>query len=152
MSGDVRHFRRRFFGGFDTSDVMQYIEELAGQRNRYKTTGDRLEAELKSLNAEIRRLQSELDEADKRLTDIKVKSLDEASAGISTLRETYTDIRAEMETTTSTICSELSRLNGTLTTLSSVLDKTGTRFTELQAIVDREKAEVLFVKPPKFVI
>ena len=60
MSGDVKHFKRRFFGGFDTTDVMLYIEELAAQRNKYKSTGDRLEAELKTLNAELHSLNSEI--------------------------------------------------------------------------------------------
>lgn len=143
MSGEVRHFRRRFFGGFDTNDVMLYIEELAAQRNKYKTTGDRLELELKNLTDEIKRLQADLDDADRRIMEIKVKSLDEANNSISTLKETYTNIRSEMETTTNTICSELGKLNNTLTTLSSVLDRTGYRFTELQTLVEHEKAEAL---------
>ena len=143
MSGDVKHFKRRFFGGFDTTDVMLYIEELAAQRNRYKMTGDRLEAELKTLNTEIRRLQEELDEADRRIMDIKVHSLEEASGSIASLKDTYTDIRTEMESTTNNICSELSRLNGTLTSLSTVLDTTSNRFNELQTLVEHEKADAI---------
>lgn len=143
MSGDVRHFRRKLFGGFDTSDVMHYIEELAAQRNQYKLTGDRLEIELRALNTEIRRLQAELDEADKRISDIKVKTLGEAESSMEALKESYSSIRSEMETTTQTISSELTKLNGTLTLLSSVLDETGTRFAELQTILDQEKAEAI---------
>ncbi len=104
MISDVRHFKRRFFGGFDSRDVMAYIEELAAQRNKYKISGDRLEAELKDLNAEIKRLQTELDEADRRIMDIKIKTLDEASGSISKLKDTYSNIRSEMESTTNTIC------------------------------------------------
>jgi chromosome segregation ATPase len=151
MSGDVRHFRRKFFGGFDTSDVMLYIEELAAQRNKYKTTGDKLELELKSLSSEIKRLQSELDSADRRISDIKVRSLDEAGNSITTLKETYTNIRTEMESTTSTISSELSRLNNTLASLSSVLDKTGYRFTELQTLVEHEKAEAISAHSSRYI-
>lgn len=151
MISDVRHFKRRFFGGFDSHDVMAYIEELAAQRNKYKMSGDRLEAELKDLNAEIKRLQTELDEADRRIMDIKIKTLDEASGSISTLKDTYSNIRSEMESTTNTICSELSRLNSTLTLLSSVLDKTGSRFTELQAMLDRDKEEALSTRSTRVV-
>ena len=151
MSGDVRHFRRRFFGGFDTNDVMLYIEELAAQRNKYKTTGDRLELELKTLNAEIRRLQSELDDADRRISDIKVRSLDEAGGSIATLKETYTNIRSEVESTTSNISLELARLNNTLISLSSVLDKTGFRFSELQTLVEHEKAELISAHAGRYI-
>ncbi|UOO36996.1 hypothetical protein IZU99_06885 [Oscillospiraceae bacterium CM] len=149
MGGEIRHFRRRLFGGFDGNDVMRYIEELAAQRNKYKLTGDRLEAELKNLNAEIRRLQGDLDEADRRIMDIKVKSLEDASDSIQTLQETYSNIKTEMETTTSTICEELSKLNGTLSQLSSVLDKTGDRFSELQTTMEREKAAALAARLPR---
>lgn len=151
MNSDVRHFKRRLFGGFDSHDVIAYIEELAAQRNKYKVSGDRLEAELKDLNAEIKRLQNELDEADRRIMEIKIKSLDEASGSISTLRDTYSNMRSEVESTTNTISSELSRLNSTLTLLSSVLDKTGSRFTELQTMLDRDKEEALSAHNARFV-
>lgn len=150
MIGDIRHFRRRVFGGFDTSDVMKYIEELAGQRNKYKMTGDKLEAELKNLNAEIKRLQSELDSADKRIMDIKVRAVEDASESVSELKDKYTSIRTEMEVTTSTICSELSKLNDTLTTLSTMLDNTGYRFSELQTAVDEEKADAIAAMAERF--
>jgi chromosome segregation ATPase len=146
MNGDVRHFRRKVFGGFDSRDVMRYIEELAGQRNRYKMTGEKLESELKSLNAEIKKLQSELDDTERRITDIKVKALDASSRDFSVLRDAYTEIRSEMETTASSITSEISNLNSSLTVLTSVLDKTGERFSELQAMMENEKAELLSLK------
>jgi peptidoglycan hydrolase CwlO-like protein len=148
---DVRHFRRRFFGGFDTSDVMTYIEELAAQRNKYKSTGDRLEAELQNLNAEIKRLQGDLDDADRRIMDIKIKSLEEASSGITSLKETYSSIRSEMEVTTYNICNELNKLNNTLSSLSSVLDKTSYRFTELQTLVEHEKADAVSARSARFI-
>lgn len=141
MSGDIRRFRRRLFGGFDTTDVMRYIQELAAQRNKYKQTGDRLEKELILLNNEIRRLQGELDVADRRIMDIKVKTLDEAADDLSSLTETYSSMRAEVETTTDAISSELSRLSATLSDLISVLDKTGSRFSDIKALLENEKSE-----------
>lgn len=146
MNGDVRHFRRKLFGGFDTHDVMRYIEELAGQRNKYKMTGDKMEHELRGLNAEIKRLQSELDDTERRITDIKVKALDASTRDFSTLRDAYTEIRSEMETTTCSISSELTTLNSALTDLTSVLDKTSERFAELHAMMEHEKAELLTMK------
>jgi chromosome segregation ATPase len=149
MSGDIRHFRRRLFGGFDENDVMRYIEELAGQRNKFKLTGDRLEQELKTLQNELKRLQTELDDADRRIMDIKVRSLGQAGSNISSLKESYSNIRAEMDVTAQAVSSELSKLSSTLTLLTSVLDKTGYRFTELESSVEREKAEVVASWQPR---
>jgi len=146
MNGDVRHFRRKLFGGFDSRDVMRYIEELAGQRNRYKMTGDRLEDELKNLNDEIKRLQSELDDTEHRITEIKIKSLDKSAHDFLTLKDAYTEIRSEMETTACSISHEITNLNGTLTVLTSVLDRTSERFAEIQTMMDNEKAELLSLK------
>ena len=138
MNGDVRHFRRKFFGGFDSRDVMRYIEELAGQRNRYKMTGDRLEIELKNLNDEIKRLQSELDDTERRITEIKIKSLEKSSHDFSTLKDAYSEIRSEMEITACSITREITNLNGALTVLTSVLDRTSERFAEIQSMIDQE--------------
>jgi chromosome segregation ATPase len=149
MSGDIRHFRRRLFGGFDENDVMRYIEELAGQRNKYKMSGDKLEQELRDLTYELKRLQGELDEADRRIMDIKIRSLGQAGSNISSLKESYLNIRSEMEETARTISAELSKLGSTLTLLSSVLDKTGYRFNELETTVEREKAEIIASWQPR---
>jgi phage-related tail protein len=146
MNGDVRHFRRKFFGGFDSRDVMRYIEELAGQRNRYKMTGDRLEIELKNLNDEIKRLQSEIDDTERRITEIKIKSLEKSNHDFSTLKDAYSEIRSEMETTACSITREITNLNGVLTVLTSVLDRTSERFTEIQSMIDQEKSELLSLK------
>lgn len=148
MNGDVRHFRRKLFGGFDSHDVMRYIEELAGQRNKYKITGDKLESELKNLNTEIRRLQSALDESDQRIR----YTLDEASSSIATLKDSYSDIQSEMETTTNTISNELAKLSSTLEILSSVIDKTGSRFSELQSTMHHDKTDFISSKAARFAI
>jgi chromosome segregation ATPase len=145
-----RFFRRRFFGGFDTGDVISYIEELAAQRNKYKTTGDKLETELIKLSAEIKRLQAEVDDADMRIMDIKAHALEQASDSVTVLNASYSSIRSEMETTATTICRELNKLGGTLQALSSVLDRTSSRFNELQVMAEREKAEAIAARTARF--
>lgn len=148
MNGDIRYFRRKLFGGFDSRDVMRYIEELAGQRNTYKMTGDKMELELKKLNGEIKRLQNELDEADRRIKD----TLGEASSNIASFKDKYASIQTEMETTTNAISNELAKLNSTLTDLSDVIDQTGSRFTELQAMVGHNKPDFISSKAARFII
>ena len=149
MSGDIRHFRRRLFGGFDEHDVMRYIEDLAAQRNKYKLTGDRKEQDIQNLQQELKRLQTELDDADRRITDIKGQSAQPSRRDIASLKESYQSIRTEMEETAQAISGELTKLGSTLTLLSSVLDKTGYRFSEIESGVEREKAEIIAGRQPR---
>ena len=57
--------------------------------------------------------------------------------GITALQETYTGIRSEMDTITTNMYTELSKLNGTMTSLSTIIVNTGGRFSELQAFVGK---------------
>jgi chromosome segregation ATPase len=142
MSNDIRYFKRKIFGGFDSHDVIKYIEELAGQRNKYKYLGEKLEKELAELNGELKRLQDELANADKRFLTYKVSALESASANLTELENSFSDIRMDMEATTSQVASEFDKITGTLEMLTSVMDKTGMRFSELRSIVEDEKCEM----------
>lgn len=145
-----RHFRRRLFGGFDQGDVISYIEELAAQRNKYKTAGAKLETELKNLTAEVKRLQAEVDDADRRIMDIRTRALEEASDSVKALNSAYSAIRSEVESAATTLCGELNKLGITLAELSTVLDKTTYRFSELQAATEQEKAEAIAARAARF--
>jgi chromosome segregation ATPase len=145
-----RRFRRRIFGGFNTGDVISYIEDLAAQRNKYKTSGDKLELELRRLTAELRHLQAEVDDADKRIMDIRARALDEASDNVNALNASYSSIHSEVETTATSISGELGKLDVMLSELTSLLDQTSCRFQELQAMAEREKAEAVAARAARF--
>jgi chromosome segregation ATPase len=142
MGNDIRYFKRKIFGGFDSHDVIKYIEELAGQRNKYKYLGEKLEKELAVLNAELKRLQDELANADRRFLTYKVSALENASTNLTELENSFSDIRMDMENTTAQVSSEFEKITGTLEMLTSVLDKTGMRFSELRSIIEDEKGEM----------
>ena len=51
-----------------------------------------------------------------------------------------------METITSNMYGELSRLNGTMTSLSTVIVNTSSRFDELQTLVENEKNDAVLAR------
>jgi chromosome segregation ATPase len=138
MSGEVRCFRRRLFG-FDANDVMQYISELAAQRNQYKRAGDRLEAEITQFKNEIAALRDRLAETERRVSEIGRQSLDSAALELSALQATYENLRSEMEDIAEILASELNRLGGTLTSLSAAFDETDVRLRDISSALENEK-------------
>lgn len=143
MSGEVRRFRRKLFGGFDTCDVMRYIEELASQRNQYKLSGDKLGTELQQFKSEIAALREQLSDADRRVSELSFHSIEDASVSVEALKDTYTGIRTEMEAISSIIGAELDRLSGTLTNLSNAFEQTDTRLGEITSAIEQEKEDLL---------
>ncbi|NLM83811.1 MAG: hypothetical protein GX189_03785 [Clostridiales bacterium] len=138
MSGEVRCFRRRLFG-FDAGDVMQYIRELAAQRNQYKRAGERLEAEIAQFKNEITALRGRLAETERRVSEIGRQSLDNAATELSALQATYESLRSEMEDIAEILASELNHLSGTLTNLSAAFDETDARLRDISAAIESGK-------------
>ena len=130
MSGEVRCFRRRLFG-FDARDVMEYIAQLAVERNQYKRAGDRLEAEISKIKNELSALQERMAEADRRVAEIGAKSFDSATQELESLKETYEGLRTEMMEIADRLSAEISRLSGSLTGLSAAFDETDSRLREI---------------------
>lgn len=63
MPGEISYFRKRFFGGFNRRDVIDYIEKLAQERNRLLAAKDRAESEASELNEENKVLRIQLAKA-----------------------------------------------------------------------------------------
>lgn len=66
MSQERGSFRRRFFGGFDRTDVINYIENISVQRNRYQ-------ADAQKSASEAEELRSKLDDLTKELQDNNIR-------------------------------------------------------------------------------
>ena len=63
MSGEVKFFRKRFFGGFNRDDVVKYISKLAQERNEYKSAREAAEAQTKAMTEEVEPLRIEAQKA-----------------------------------------------------------------------------------------
>jgi len=59
MKGEKEFFRKRFFGGFNRTDVIKYIAKIAEERNEAIAAKEKAEKELRALTEEIRTLRGE---------------------------------------------------------------------------------------------
>ena len=63
MTGEIKVFRKRFFGGFNKKDVIDYITEQARERNEMEAAKEKAEKELLELVREVTRLRIETEVA-----------------------------------------------------------------------------------------
>ena len=69
MSGEANYFRKRFLGGFNQQDVVDYVSKLAGERNEQREAREKAERELRQLSNELETLRAELEGAKQRCSD-----------------------------------------------------------------------------------
>jgi len=57
MNGEVKFFRKRFFGGFNRDDVVKYVSKLAHERNEHLSAKEAAEAQVKEMTSEVEPLR-----------------------------------------------------------------------------------------------
>ena len=139
MRGKIISFKTRLFGGFDRRDVISYIEKLAAQRNKYLKTAERLETQMNDLRRMLSDAELEIADANRRLVEVNVAALNDASETLTRLQESYESIRLDMELTTAQVKGELCKVGDTLLLMSTVMNTAGHHFSELRAVVEKEK-------------
>ena len=60
MAGEINFFRKRFLGGFDKQDVVDYIAEQADERNKLSAKIEKVESDYEALVEEARAEQVSL--------------------------------------------------------------------------------------------
>ena len=58
---EIGSFKSKIFGGFDRKDVVNYIEKLAAERNKYKQQCSELEEEIRLKKEKISQLEEEIE-------------------------------------------------------------------------------------------
>lgn len=142
-------FRTSVFGGFDRSDVVAYLERIAGERNEYKEKAEKLEDELdaargeygeklRNIERELKAAREELSSAQQDAEAVRISAVADAVRILDELRDKYDSVRTDMEVTTNHLRCELTRLGDSLSVITSVFSKTGERFSELSEYVKGE--------------
>ncbi|MBE6949577.1 MAG: hypothetical protein E7456_07020 [Ruminococcaceae bacterium] len=89
MADERGSFRRRLFGGFDRVDVINYIEDIAIERNKHQETAAKLQEEVSELRDQAESLTKQLDDKNAQLAE---KS-DELSTAHNELNEVWNELR-----------------------------------------------------------
>ena len=141
MSEKAKAFRRRLLGGFDRRDVIEYIEKLASERSRWRSSEGRLESECEKLRNELEYLRAELCNADACIREISGELIPNAEDSPAFAEDRYLAVRDGVLETSDNIRTELGRLEDTFDAVSSLIDLAAVRFEELKRDFTEESAE-----------
>jgi hypothetical protein len=100
MTGDANFFRKRFLGGFNQQDVVEYVTKLAQERNMYREAKLRAEEEAEKLSGELERVRREARE-------YKVAALEDAAKALSELEDAFDGVRASIGNAAEIVRAEL---------------------------------------------
>jgi len=139
MEGEIKFFRKRFIGGFNRQDVIEYVAGLSMERDEYIAAKERAERYAQMLSEEIVALKHELKEAIRVASEYKTNVLDSAITILAELESNYRDVRAEIEVTSADICAELDVARNAVTAVPTTFRHAGEQFSKLWAVLDTEK-------------
>ena len=139
MPGEINGFRKRFFGGFNRRDVVDYIAQLAKERNELLAQRDKAVQEASKLSGELTTALSEFEEMKRVADQAKLEALESASKTFSELDGAFKALRKEIETTSAGVCAELETAGKTIASVPSVLERASERFNKLWAVLETEK-------------
>lgn len=111
-------FRRKLFGGFDRNDVIDYIETIAGERNKYQTEAQKFAKEAGELRDKLDSLTTLLQWKDDKLA--------EDSQELENARKELDDVQKELRATMDeleVVKGQLDHSNKELATKSAQYDK-----------------------------
>jgi len=164
MAGEINYFRKRFLGGFNRQDVVDYIAKLAKERNESTAAKEKAENEAKKLNAEIVSIRAEMDEARLEIEKVKKQAeaarleaeearqeakiykneaLEEAIETITKFEVLFENANTCIKSTIASLCDEIEKARGTVAGVPSVLDGASVRLSELRMALTAEKDQGL---------
>jgi len=138
MTGEINYFRKRFIGGFNRQDVVDYVAKLAKERNALRAERDKAVQDAGVLANEVAALRLELEEARRSTNESKLEALQSASRTFTELENAFEALRGEIDKTAADVCEELDLARGAIASVPRVLDRAGERFSELHAALDEE--------------
>ena len=123
---EAQGFKRRAFGGFDRKDVINYIEELAEERNALAAENKKLRAELERCS-EFAELSGDADDSAKNADEI-----------LAELEKEYSILCADVDVNLAHVKCETDNVEERLKKLSDALKDAGGRISSLRTNLNRE--------------
>jgi chromosome segregation ATPase len=156
MRGDIKHFRREVLGGFDRRDVIEYIKQLARERDRYRGAAERMESQLQALDGEAEKLRGEIrllgDRAarlrvDARVAEIRAREIetdayDSALRDLEGIEERYASALSDIDAIGERIREDLAKVDECAALMSGDFNELGEHFDRLRRAVTAERARL----------
>lgn len=138
MISERGNFRTNLMGGFNKTDVVEYITELAAELNKYKKEAAEKSEELEALKNEKETLAMKIEELEETIKDgelqeskIKESAKKRALEVISGIEKKYGEICAQLDENTTKIKGELAGLSAGIDRISEEVQETSQRFDDL---------------------
>jgi len=152
MTGERTLFRKRFFGGFNRKDVVEYIGRLARERNELEAAKEKAEREVQILSGGIAALRRETEQTSRLMEDEKehkrsvFKTTADAFAAFET---TFSGLCAEIEAAALSVFSELKNAGDITARVQPIIAEAGKKIECLRAAFDTEnKPDAGIGNPP----
>ena len=142
MTGEIEFFRKRFVGGFNRQDVVNYISKLAQERNDYREAKEKADQDIHALNDYIATLRIEIDALKQEVREgreYKVAALETAANTITGLEHAFEDLCGKLETAAQSVYTGLDKARDTVAALPAMLSRTGDEIKELRVACSAEK-------------
>jgi hypothetical protein len=139
MTGEIKFFRKRFIGGFNRQDVIDYIAVLAQENEGNRVLKEKAEKAVQELVMEMVSLKRERDEAKRLAGEYKSEVLEAARRTLAEFEASFNSLSAGFEEESAGICEQLEAARSIIAILPSALKKTGERFGRLRAMLEEGK-------------
>jgi chromosome segregation ATPase len=136
MTGEIKFFRKRFIGGFNRQDVVDYIAELAQQRDENLALKQKAEQDTRALEAEILSLRRECEEAKRQAEGYKSEVLKAAQKTLVDFEDSFEKLCAGFEEEAAGICAQLETARNIIAIVPGALKEAGTKFSSLTALLN----------------
>jgi len=139
MNGEIKFFRKRFIGGFNRKDVIDYIANVAQERDRNLALKEKAEQETRDLVNTIVALKRERDEARLQANGYKSEVLKAARKTLEEFEASFGNLCTGFEEESANICAQLEAARNIIAILPGALKKAGETFSGLRVLLEEGK-------------
>lgn len=136
MTGEIKFFRKRFIGGFNRQDVVDYIAELARERDENLALREKSDQKVRDLMAEIDSLKHERDEARRLAEEYKSEVLNAARKTLTEFEISFDKLCGGFEEEAANVCAQLEAARNIIAIVPGALKEAGAKFSGLRALLD----------------
>jgi len=138
MTGEIKFFRKRFIGGFNRQDVIDYITELAQERDKNLALREKAQQDVRALASIVASLKNERDEARRLANEYKAEVLDTARKTLAEFEGSFEKLCVGFEEESANICAQLEAARNIIAIVPGALKEAGSKFSQLRTLLDEE--------------
>ena len=146
MTGEIDFFRKRFIGGFDRKDVVDYVAKLASERNALAEARDKAVQETKELAGLVEALRREVEDTRRYAESFRVDALEHAKIVLLELETDFESLSIDVRASVAGACDQLRAAIGTIEGVNIMLEGTGEKIAGLKSLLDDKRADEPFTE------